>query len=195
MNADRDPASGRPTMSDSSYPSCLPVPRPSAPATSTAGNVSGTVIVTLLVITGLFWIVLAVLLIVSGLAAGPGGTSLLIGIVGVWDLLVGGYTLSAIKGVVRRSYHAQGPLVLIAVVGAGWALFATIWLGGWFQLLVVPLHIGIGVLALLDSAHFDSAWGRQGPPVRLPAAPLPPPMPPWESPVSDRPAGRVDVGS
>ena len=96
---------------------------------------------------------------------------MVIAIVGVWNLLVGGYTLSVIKEVVRRSCHVQGPLLLISIGGAGWALFATIWLGGWFQLLLIPLHMGVGVLAWTNSAYFDSGRGRRSPRFGLPRLP------------------------
>jgi hypothetical protein len=154
----------------------------SAPAPSTASVAGGTAIVVLLVLIGLFWIVVAFLQIGAGLANGPGGGALLIAIIGGCNLLVAGYTLSAIKGVVRRSYHAQGSLVLVSVVGAGWGLFATIFPGGWFHLLVVPLNVGVGVLALTNSAYFAPVHDRgreAAPQLPLPAPPAPPP---WESP-------------
>ena len=144
-------------------------------------DATGTTMVVLLVLIGLFWIAVSAVQIGAGLANGPGGDALLIAIIGVLNLLVAAYILSTIKGVVRRSYHALGPVALISVVGAGWGLFATIFPGGWFHLLVVPLHIGVGILALANTAYFAPTRGRvaeAAPQVRLPAPPAPPP---WES--------------
>ncbi len=145
-------------------------------------HAAGTTIVVLLGLVGLFWIVVAAVQISAGLANRPGGDALLIAIIGACNLLVAGYILSAIRGVLRRSYHAQGSLVLISVVGAVWGLFAAIFPGGWFHLLVVPLNVGVGVLALTSSAYFAPTHSRgdeSAPRLRLPAPPAPPP---WESP-------------
>ena len=199
IEAEHCPSCGWPTTKGSPCPRCSPTPGSGASAASTASSPTGTLIVVMLFLIGLFWIVLAALQIRAGLSIRPGGLALLIAIVGVWNLLVGGYTLSVIKEVVRRSCHVQGPLVLISIGGAGWAVFATIWLGGWFQLLLIPLHMGVGVLAWTNSAYFDSGRGRDKPPVRSPAlardgkieavspvqVPEPPPPPPWEQPLLD----------
>jgi hypothetical protein len=207
VDVDHCPTCGWPAINGSPCPRCasaLPsdhesVLVPSGPQTSTASTASGTAIVVLLFLLGLFWIVVAALQIRVGLGGRPGGVALLITIIGFWNLIVGGYTLSIVREVVRRSYHAPGQLVLISVVSVGWGLFANLWLGGWFHLLVIPLSIGLVVLAWANSSYFDAGRGREKPPVRslAPAcdrgieseAPVglhaPPPPPPWEQPLLD----------
>jgi hypothetical protein len=207
VNVDRCPTCGWPAINGGPCPRCAsPLPShhgsvlvPSGPATSVASTASGTTIVVLLILLGLFWIVVAALQFRVGLAGRPGGTALLIAIIGFWNLIVGGYTLSVIREVVRRSYHAPGQLVLISIGSVGWGLFATLWLGGWFHLLVVPLSMGLFVLAWTNSSHFDARRGREKPPVRSLAlacdrgieagSPVglhaPPPPPPWEQPLLD----------
>jgi hypothetical protein len=219
VDIDRCPTCGWPTVKGHPCPRCSPESTaqaeeyapstrsagrdrsrlaPGAPATPTASAAAATVIIALLVFIGLFWIVVAIMQTRAALAVGPGSVSLVIAIVGFWNLLVGGYTLSAIKGVVHRHLHAVGQLVLISVSGAAWALFATLWLGGWFQLLVVPLYIALGMLVWRDSSHFRFLSGSKKPPVRplaltrdqrikaVPPIRLPaPPSPPWEQPLRD----------
>ena len=60
-----------------------------------------------------------------------------------------------------RPHNGQGQLVLICVGASGWAFFTTMWLGARFQLLVVPLQIGLGMLAWSNSAYFGSGRARE----------------------------------
>jgi hypothetical protein len=204
VDVDRCPTCGWPTIKGGPCPRCgAPLPgRPgstSAPGTapaSTNSNSSGVAIVVLLVLLGVYWIVVAALQIGIGLRIRPGGVALIIAIVGFWNLLVGGYTLSAIRGVVTCNYHAPGTLALISVGSAAWGIFATIWLGGWLQPFAIPLSIALGIVTWTSRGYFDAGRGR-GKPTARPLArardrgieagspvclPVPPPPPPWEQP-------------
>jgi hypothetical protein len=106
---------------------------------------------------GLFWMAIGILDLGGAAREGPGGVGLLISIVAGCNLLVGGYTLSGIRVVIRRKLTAVGQIWLIAVVGVLWPIIATLWFGGSFQLLAIPVHIGLGVLTLLNERHFNAA--------------------------------------
>ena len=198
MDVKRCPRCGWPTVEGGSCERYSPGPASCAPAKPTASSAAGIEMVVLLLLIGSFWIFVAALWIRAALCGGPGGRELLIGIVGLLDLLLGGYVFAAVSAVLRPHYHAPGQLVLISVAGVGWALVGTYWLGVWFQPIIVPLHVALGVLAWISSAYFDavgkSPWIRPfvrardrgiGPasPVRLPPST---PPPPWERPSISR---------
>jgi hypothetical protein len=207
VDVERCPTCGWPAIKGSLCPRCAaPLPGqsgssspPGARRASTDSNSPGIAIIVLLVFLGIFWIVVAALQIGIGLRIRLGGVALLIAIVGFWNLLVGGYTLSAIRGVVTRSYHAPGALVLISVGSAAWGIFATIWLGGWLQPLAIPLSIALGIVTWANHSYFDAGRPQERPPVRAFALthdrgieeaspvclPAPSPPPPWEQPLSD----------
>jgi hypothetical protein len=192
MDVKHCPRCGWPIVEGGSCERCWPEPANFAPAKPKSSSNAGIEMVVLLVLIGSFWIFVAALWIRAAFREGQGGFVLLLGIVGLLDLLLGGYVYSAVSAVLRGRYHAQGQLVLISVVGAGWALVGTYLLGVWFQPLIIPLHLALGVLAWTSSAYFDavgtSPWiqsfarvRRTEPasPVRLPPSP---PAPPWERP-------------
>jgi hypothetical protein len=178
MDVDRCPDCGWPTVKGRPCLRCSPGSRPDreeggststdagrrwsrlaprASATSAAADAAVTAIITLLVFLGLFWITLGMLLFRAVVTHRGGDLSFLAVIVGGWNLLMGGYILSAIRAVLRRRLTAAGQLVLISLGGAAWAVFAAIWFGGDFQLLAVPIHLALGILAWIASRRFGLA--------------------------------------
>jgi hypothetical protein len=115
------------------------------------------VIIGLLAFLGLFWTAIGVMEIAGAARLGPGGDGLLVAIVAGCNVLVGAYTLSGIRTVVLRKLTAVGQIAFIAVIGVLWPIVATLWFGGSFQLLAVPLHVGLGALAVLNHRHFNAA--------------------------------------
>ena len=207
MDLDRCPTCGLLTIPGGPCPHCSPPPRRqaetagSSPArdttpTSKDFRTARVGMIALIVPIGIFWIVVAALQFRGGWAARPGGEGLFWSVIGLCNLLVGGYTLSGIRTVICRRYNGQGQLALICVGGTAWALFTTMWLGGWFQLLVIPFQIGLGIVAWSSSAYFGSGRAREKLADRFlarirktPAAtpvglPPPPPPPPWERPLA-----------
>jgi hypothetical protein len=165
---DRCPNCGMPITGDGPCPRCglavsvyrsaqqtpLAAPKLAVPASPTSGTRVALNVLALLL--GVYWLYAGVRRGVSAVANAPGQELLLLFVVAVLSLIVGAYGVYVSWCMYRRVYRVQGQLVLSSVLCTFWGLFVPALLGGWLQVLVVPLHVLLGVLAVTASRYFDS---------------------------------------
>lgn len=131
---------------------------PEAPKAAAAGPGSPRVrgAMNLLVLSlGAYWVASAGRQFQLALDNRPGGGPLLLFGVALLSLIIGSYTGYAAWMMFRRSYRAQGQLVLAGVVGVAWGVFVLLLLEDWYQLLAVLLHAIVGVFAAAGSRYFE----------------------------------------
>jgi hypothetical protein len=104
---------------------------------------------------GAYWVAAAGRQFQLALDNRPGGGPLLLFGVALLSLIIGSYTGHVAWMMFRRSYRAQGQLMLVAVAGIAWGIFVLLLLEDWCQLPVVLLHAIAGVFAAAGSRYFE----------------------------------------
>jgi tetratricopeptide (TPR) repeat protein len=125
-----------------------------ATSSSSVNSVS-TMIIVLLVLLGLFWIVVGLLQVSTGLLAdaqlggwglaGTGALNILLSLINLWQ----------IRAVVRRERSVVNSLMFLAVAGSCWGVFQLLIAGAYLQICAVPMYIVLGILALVNKDHFS----------------------------------------
>jgi hypothetical protein len=166
--ADRCPNCGLPIAADGPCPRCGmavsvyrgPVETPPAaskpPAATPAPSGVRIALNVLILLLGVYWLVTGVRQCVAAVANSPGQELLLLFAVAVLSLIVGVYTVYVSWSMYRYVYRVRGQLVLSSALCTFWGLFVPVLLGGWYQVMVVPLHVLLGVLALTTPRYFDA---------------------------------------